>query len=106
MWLAANHFNMRLTAHHTAHIIGGMVRKRRRKKPAKELVLSGLGEIIRRERALLGITRDELQELSNVSLRVLASLESNEHRDPRRSTIEKLANTFQITTDELLGRTG
>lgn len=95
---------MRLTARHVPHSVYGMIRKRRRKAAAKGESLPGIGAIIRNRRERLRITREELRSRSRVSLRVLAALESDEAWNPRRLTIERLADALHITTDQLLGR--
>ena len=51
-----------------------------------------------------GWSQEKLSKLSGVSLHTLTKLENNRIKDPKISTIVKLADVFKIPIDKLLDR--
>jgi transcriptional regulator with XRE-family HTH domain len=55
---------------------------------------------------ILGITQDQMAEKLGVSRPTIAGYESEEkNRVPRKETLNKIAETFGVSTDWLLGNT-
>lgn len=86
-----------------------MVRKRKT-KPVRRRRSAGLksgvvGDLIRLRREGLQLTRKGLAENIRISERALAAIELGKAQDMRASTLERLADALEISTDELLGRT-
>jgi DNA-binding XRE family transcriptional regulator len=96
---------MRLTAPSSPHTVYRMYEPRTRRQLIN-LSRSHIGGFILRRRRELGLTRQDLVNLSKVSKRALAALESGEAVDPRSSTVISLAFALKTSADELLGLAG
>jgi len=65
-------------------------------------MISGLGERIKEQRELRGLSQKELADKINVSASIVSNYENGE-RSPSLESLMALARTFQCTTDYLLG---
>lgn len=62
-----------------------------------------LGDNIRREREKLGLSQTELGKLVDATKQTVSNWE-NGNRTPTHKTIDKLATIFQVSMDDLTGR--
>ena len=53
-------------------------------------------------RTLRGMTQEDLARRAGVSRQVIASIEAGRHRDPRLSTLERIANALDLNVEDLL----
>lgn len=63
-----------------------------------------LGQNIKKYRKKLGISQEGLARKSDVTFTSLTKIESGINKNPTIKTVKKLADTFGITIDELIGR--
>lgn len=64
----------------------------------------GLGPFIRQRRLALKLSQQDLARKADMSLRQLAALESGTAYDPMSSTLKRLADALDASTDDMLGR--
>jgi transcriptional regulator with XRE-family HTH domain len=60
------------------------------------------GDVVRKLRATLGWKLEHLARVSTVSLQVIHKLEIGKTKEPKRSTLKKLAKAFGLTDRQLL----
>lgn len=72
---------------------------------AEQTINRAVGESIRRNRKQLGLTLEDLSRLSGVGLPTLSHTE-NGNRDPKLSTLIKLARALRIEMVDLFAPSG
>ncbi|MHA2219362.1 MAG: helix-turn-helix domain-containing protein [Candidatus Hodarchaeales archaeon] len=63
-----------------------------------------LAKNIKKYRKKLGLTQEALARKADVSYNTIIKLETGGIKDPRVSTIIKVANALEISIDKLVGR--
>jgi len=58
--------------------------------------MTPLADKLRKQRRLAGLTQAELATLSGVGLATITRLEQGESREPRVSTLKKLAQALEV----------
>lgn len=58
------------------------------------------GSLLRRHRASVGLTQEELAERAGISPRAVSALERGDRRAPRRDTVERLAEALGLSSGE------
>ncbi|HVB44422.1 MAG TPA: AAA family ATPase [Streptosporangiaceae bacterium] len=59
--------------------------------------MSGFGDLLRRYRMAAGLSREQLAELSTVSARAMADLETGKTKKPHSTTVSLLADALHLT---------
>ena len=62
-----------------------------------------LGKRVKRRRAELGLTQQQVTTAANVPQSLIASLESGKRSEVRSSALRRLARTLGVTADWLIG---
>lgn len=63
--------------------------------------MNSIGETINRARKIKGFSQEKLAELSNINLRTIQRIESNEN-EPRGKTLSLICEVLEINIEELL----
>ena len=59
-------------------------------------------KMLKAVRALRGITQEELARRAKVSRQLIASIEAGRHRDPRLSTLMRIADALDLNVEDLI----
>ena len=66
--------------------------------------MNSIGEIINKKRKVKGFSQERLAELSNINLRTIQRIESNEN-EPRGKTLSLICNVLEINIETLIENT-
>lgn len=65
-----------------------------------------LGEVLRKERAILGLTLRQVEESANISNAYLSQLENDKIKKPSANVLSKLASLYNVPIDKFLFASG
>lgn len=63
-----------------------------------------ISESLKKYRAKLGLSQDALARKADLPYSTMIKLESGNRKDPRLSTLIKLADALEVSLDKLVGR--
>ena len=63
---------------------------------------SNIAKNIKKLRQEKGISQDRLSKLADLSLNSIVNIEAGNNPNPTIETLEKIANAFEVSIDELL----
>lgn len=64
----------------------------------------GIADSLRRLRKAKGLTQQKLAEKAGVSMIVVTKIEQGSTKDPSMSSLVKMADTLEVSLDELIDR--
>src|ERR671932_400774 len=62
-----------------------------------------IGALLRRHRAMAGLSQEELAERAGLSRRAISDLERGAHRAPYPATLRRLVQALGLTDDDAMG---